>query len=229
MWVKVKKEGGLLIVEYVKREGDNPQNKHGKIFARSSGVVQKLLLKSGNALVKEGDTVIAGQLLVDNKVVTKDGNEYYEDAIADIIAATFYTVSKDFSLPTSQKVYTFQKKVPFIAIGQHEVIPKIVVTNNENCDKIKIREYKIFIVPFRVGVYEIRKYELRKYILDLEKVKEELIKSCDKDFKRKTTDKKILAISKVRTYFKVIKMRNEIKRIECIRYYECLEDIALKK
>ncbi|WP_052670897.1 sporulation protein YqfD [Caldicellulosiruptor morganii] len=110
MWVKVKQEGGLLVVEYVKREKDNLQNKQEKIFAKSSGVIQKLTLKSGNALVKEGDTVVEGQLLVDNRVVTKDGNEYYEDAIAEVIANTFYSVSKSFSLPAYQKVYISKKR-----------------------------------------------------------------------------------------------------------------------
>ncbi|AZT90434.1 stage V sporulation protein AE [Caldicellulosiruptor changbaiensis] len=229
MWVKIKKEGGLLVVEYVKREKGDLKNKWGKIFAKSSGVIQKLILKSGNALVKEGDTVIAGQLLIDNKVVTKDGNEYYEDAIAEIIATTFYSVSREFSLPAYQKVYTSQKKVPFIVIGKHEFIPKIVVTNNENCDKIKIREYKLFIVPIRVGIYEIKRYELKKYIINLEEIKRELIKRCNDDFKKITLGKKIQSIVKVKTYFKIKKVKNEVKEIKCIRDYECLEDITLKK
>jgi len=229
MWVKVKKEGGLLIVEYVKKEEGDLKNKWGKIFAKSSGVIQKLILKSGNALVKEGDTVIAGQLLIDNRVVTKDGNEYYEDAIAEIVATTFYSVSRDFSLPAYQKVYTSQKKVPFIVIGKHEFIPKIVVTNNENCDKIKIREYKLFIVPIRVGIYEIKRYELKKHIVNLEEIKRELIKRCNDNFKKITLGKKIQSIVKVKTYFKIKKVKSEVKEIKCIRDYECLEDITLKK
>ncbi|WP_039767679.1 sporulation protein YqfD [Caldicellulosiruptor sp. F32] len=229
MWVKVKKEGGLLIVEYVKKEEGDLKNKWGKIFAKSSGVIQKLILKSGNALVKEGDTVIAGQLLIDNRVVTKDGNEYYEDAIAEIVATTFYSVSRDFSLPAYQKVYTSQKKVPFIVIGKHEFIPKIVVTNNENCDKIKIREYKLFIVPIRVGIYEIKRYELKKHIINLEEIKRELIKRCNDNFKKITLGKKIQSIVKVKTYFKIKKVKSEVKEIKCIRDYECLEDITLKK
>ncbi|WP_271629673.1 sporulation protein YqfD [Caldicellulosiruptor sp. DIB 104C] len=229
MWVKVKKEGGLLIVEYVKKEEGDLKNKWGKIFAKSSGVIQKLILKSGNALVKEGDTVIAGQLLIDNRVVTKDGNEYYEDAIAEIVATTFYSVSQDFSLPAYQKVYTSQKKVPFIVIGKHEFMPKIVVTNNEKCDKIKIREYKLFIVPIRVGIYEIKRYELKKHTINLEEIKRELIKRCNDNFKKITLGKKIQSIVKVKTYFKIKKVKSEIKEIKCIRDYECLEDITLKK
>jgi len=229
MWVKVKKEGGLLVVEYVKREEGVTKNKWGRIFAKSNGVIQKLILKSGNALVKEGDTVIAGQLLVDNKIVTKDGNEYYEDAIAEIIASTFYSVSKKFTLPAYQKVYTSKKNVPFIVIGRHEFMPKFVVTNNDNCDKIKIKEYKFFIVPIRAGIYEIKRYELKKYTFNFDEVKRELIKGCDDNFKKMVLGKKIHSIVKVKTHFRIKKVKNEIKEVECVRDYECIEDIALKK
>ncbi|WAM32906.1 hypothetical protein [Caldicellulosiruptor morganii] len=102
-----------------------------------------------------------------------------------------------------------------------------MVTNDENCDKIKIKEYKLFL--FRIGICEIKKSEFKRYILDLEKVKKELVRSCDEDFKRKTKDKKILAISKVRTHFRIKKVKSEIKSIVCMRDYECLEDITLKK
>lgn len=229
LWVKIKKQGGLLVVEYVKREEEDLKNKWGKIFARSSGVIQRLILKSGNALVKEGDTVIAGQLLVDNRIVTKDGNEYYEDAIAEIIATTFYTISQNFYLPAYRKVYISQRKIPFVTLGKYEFVPKIVVTNNKNYDKIKIREYKIFIFPIRVGIYEIKVYELKKCTVDLENIKRKLMGICDENFKKITSDKKIQSIVKIKTRFKIKKEKNEIKEVQCIRDYECLEDIVWKK
>lgn len=79
MWVNVKKEGVCLFVEYVKREKVEVENKKGQIFVVSSGVIKRIILKLGNLFVKEGDIVVCGQFFVDNKVIFKDGIEYYED------------------------------------------------------------------------------------------------------------------------------------------------------
>ena len=229
MWVKVKREGARLFVEYVERETVQIENKKGRIFAASSGIIKRIVLKSGNLLVKEGDTVVFGQLLVDNKVTSKDGIEYYEDANAQIEAITFYNVSTAFSIPLYQKEYISKTTLPYIVLGDREIKLKNVVTKNENCDKIKIKEYKLSPLPIKVEIFEIKRYKLKKFVPTLEQIKEKAQKECDVKFAAITKSKKILNVLSIRTYIKVKKEKNEIRLIECKRDYECLEEIAIKK
>jgi len=229
MWVKVKREGARLFVEYVERETVQIENKKGRIFAASSGIIKRIVLKSGNLLVKEGDTVVFGQLLVDNKVTSKDGIEYYEDANAQIEAITFYNVSTAFSIPLYQKEYISKTTLPYIVLGDREIKLKNVVTKNENCDKIKIKEYKLSPLPIKVEIFEIKRYKLKKFVPTLEQIKEKAQKECDIKFAAITKSKKILNVLSIRTYIKVKKEKNEIRQIECKRDYECLEEIAIKK
>jgi len=229
MWVKVKREGARLFVEYVERETVQIENKKGRIFAASSGIIKRIILKSGNLLVKEGDTVVFGQLLVDNKVTSKDGIEYYEDANAQIEAITFYNVSTAFSIPLYQKEYISKTTLPYIVLGDREIKLKNVVTKNENCDKIKIKEYKLSPLPIKVEIFEIKRYKLKKFVPTLEQIKEKAQKECDVKFAAITKSKKILNVLSIRTYIKVKKEKNEIRLIECKRDYECLEEIAIKK
>lgn len=229
MWVNVKKEGARLFVEYVKREKAEVENKKGQIFAASSGVIKRIILKSGNLLIKEGDTVVCGQLLVDNKVTSKDGIEYYEDANAQIEAITFYTIPADFTIPLYQKEYISKATVPYIKVGNYEIKLKNIVTKSENCDKIKIKEYKLSPLAIWVGVYEIKRYKLKRFIPTLAQIKEKVKRECDQKFMSLTKNKKILNILSVRTYIKMIKQKGEIKKIECQRNYECLEEISIKK
>ncbi|ADQ04625.1 stage IV sporulation YqfD [Caldicellulosiruptor owensensis OL] len=229
MWVKVKKEGARLFVEYVDRETEQIKSEKGRIFAGSSGIIKKIILKSGNLLVKEGDTVVSGQLLVDNRVISKDGIEYFEDANAQIEAITFYNVSTSFYLPLYQKEYISKTTLPYIVVGNHEIKLKNMVTKNENCDKIKIKEYKLSPLPIKVEVYEIKRYKLKKFVPTLEQIKERAQKECDIKFALLTKNKKILNVLSTRTYIKIKKEKSEIKQIECKRDYECLEEISIKK
>lgn len=229
MWVNVKKEGARLFVEYVKREKAEVENKKGQIFAASSGVIKRIILKSGNLLVKEGDTVVCGQLLVDNKVTSKDGIEYYEDANAQIEAITFYTIPADFTIPLYQKEYISKATVPYIKVGNYKIKLKNIVTKNENCDKIKIKEYKLSPLAIWVGVYEIKRYKLKRFVPTLAQIKEKVKRECDQKFMSLTKNKKILNVLSVRTYIKMIKQKGEIRKIECQRNYECLEEIGIKK
>jgi len=229
MWVKVKREGARLFVEYIERETVQIESKKGRIFAASSGIIKRIVLKSGNLLVKEGDTVVFGQLLVDNRVTSKDGIEYYEDANAQIEAITFYNVSTAFSIPLYQKEYISKTTLPYIIVGSYEIKLKNIVTKNENCDKIKIKEYKLSPLPIRVEVYEVKRYKLKKFVPTFEEIKEKAQKECDVKFATLTKNKKILNVLSIRTYIKVKKEKNEIRQIECKRDYECLEEIAIKK
>lgn len=229
MWVNVKKEGVRLFVEYVKREMAEIENKKGRIFAASSGIIKRIILKSGNLLVKEGDTVVYGQLLVDNKVFSKDGIEYFEDANAQIEAITFYTIPVDFTIPLYQKEYISKATVPYIKVGNYEIKLKNIVTKNENCDKIKIKEYKLSPLAIWVGVYEVKRYKLKRFVPTFAQIKEKVRKECDKKFMALIKNKKVLNVLSVRTYIKVIKQKGEIRKIECQRNYECLEEIGVKK
>lgn len=228
LWAKIQKRGCILRVEYSKRGVYYSEEKRGKIIAGNNGVIYKMIVKSGNPLVKEGDTVIKGQVIIDNKVVTKDGEKYYEDANAEVIALTWYKVSGAYNISEYKKVYLSDKVIPFMIIGKKEIIPKFIITKNQKYDKIKLKELKILNKNLSIGLYRINYYKMVRNIPDLSRIKDKIVDKCDEVFLTSVKDKKIIKIGNVSTKIKAVKEKNRIKQLWCTRIYECYEDIAQK-
>ncbi len=83
------------------------------IVSANDGVISEMKVRSGESLVRVGDTVIKGQILV-SALVEKDGdydlpNPYTVHSYGDIIARTWYTF--DIKQPSTyvKKVYTGRK------------------------------------------------------------------------------------------------------------------------
>ncbi|HHV79294.1 MAG TPA: sporulation protein YqfD [Firmicutes bacterium] len=68
-WVSVRVEGGKAVVEVVEKSmlPDKPQGPCD-IVARKPGVITEIIVFSGTALVKEGQTVTQGQVLISGEV-----------------------------------------------------------------------------------------------------------------------------------------------------------------
>ena len=104
-WISLTLKGTKIKVEVVERIMPPelvPKNEPCNIVARRDGVIKAVIVKEGQEKVKEGDTVVKGQVLVSGSVPVKGkGNEArLVHAIASVKARTWY----ESKLPVSTKI-----------------------------------------------------------------------------------------------------------------------------
>lgn len=82
------------------------------IVAGKDGVIKSIIVKTGQAVVKEGDTVKKGQLLVSGNVPIKnmENNPRRVHAIGKIMARTWYESTQPVELRVVEKIRTGRKK-----------------------------------------------------------------------------------------------------------------------
>lgn len=108
-WIGIDVKGTKAMVE-VKERRKPPKivEKHipCNIVGGKDAVIKSMVVKSGRPVVKEGDTVKKGQLLVSGVIDSKVAGIRYVHAVASIKARTWYEKSKEVSLIRDKKVKT---------------------------------------------------------------------------------------------------------------------------
>ena len=133
-WVSVKISGTKLIVSVKENEilsqhveKENVQNKD--LVSGTKGIVSKMITRKGVPVVKIGDEVNVGTVLVEGKVpiFDNDGNivSYdYVDADADVTIRAEYPIHRKISRYYRHKNYTGNEyTLPYLRFGQHYLCP----------------------------------------------------------------------------------------------------------
>lgn len=119
-WMSVNLHGTraeVLVREAVPAPEVDDEEQVGSIVARSSGIVTHIEPLSGEALVAQGDTVLAGEVLISG-AVTLDAPQYSElenlgqilvRAQGQVFARTWHTMTASIPLEAQVKSYTSEK------------------------------------------------------------------------------------------------------------------------
>ena len=133
-WVSVKISGTRLIVsvkenEILSKRVEKEVTATDDLISGTKGMVCKMITRKGVPLVKVGDEVDIGTVLVEGKVpiFDNDGNiiSYdYVNADADVVIRTQYPIHRRVSKYYRYKNYTGSEYVlPYIRFGQHYFCP----------------------------------------------------------------------------------------------------------
>lgn len=141
IWVSVSVDGNKLKIrvrenedssdEVTTEETHNAENADNAVMqqdgndlvAEQSGVIESMIVRKGIPLVKEGDTVEKGQILVSGAIpVINDAGEttgyQYQKADADIRAQIILEYEDTVDVQYKEKIYyDFQKQEPYVQIG----------------------------------------------------------------------------------------------------------------
>lgn len=108
MWVRVRMEGSKLKVTLVERQA-LPEVVNDKspcnIVAKKDGIITRVYTKAGTTVVKSGDVVKKGQLLVVGEQ-GKEGAKFNVHASGDVIAKTYYDEAREIPLSYLKKTRT---------------------------------------------------------------------------------------------------------------------------
>ncbi|MDN5330987.1 MAG: hypothetical protein PWP45_212 [Tepidanaerobacteraceae bacterium] len=155
-WAEIEIRGSRVIVELVEREmppeveEDTPCN----IVASKDGIVEEVLLLRGEAVVKPGDTVSKGDMLISGSVSLAGGDGEEEKLLVRakgiVKARVWYKESVEVPLVESVKSYTGRvKKAYKFRVGNREIYLQLGDVNFSNYveEDLKVR----YIIPPAFG------------------------------------------------------------------------------
>jgi similar to stage IV sporulation protein len=109
-WLSVYMNGTVAEVQVRELYADTrPKRENGvyaNVVATCDGVVESVNVFEGQAAVKAGDIVRAGQVLISGVVENKDGSVRYEYAAGEVYCTVAEPISVEIELEREKKVYT---------------------------------------------------------------------------------------------------------------------------
>lgn len=140
-WARVRIEGSRLkirVVERVSPPGIIKDETPCNLVSKQDGIISRVYTSSGTAIVKTGDIVKKGQLLVKGEQ-GNEGNVYPVHAKGEVIAKTFYENSKTVNISGTKKVRTGESFTNYyIDINKRKIYLKNTANKYENYDKIVV-------------------------------------------------------------------------------------------
>jgi similar to stage IV sporulation protein len=166
MWIKARIEGTKLMISIAERvsppeivSDDTPCN----LLAKRDGQVVRVYTMAGTAVVKPGDIVKSGQLIVKGEQ-GKEGSVYAVHAQGDVIAKTFYEEIREVPVVETERQRTGNKDENiYVEIAGKKIYLRKSLNRFDNYDKIV--NNKLFIKT--ESLYEVKEITLN---LDTKKV-----------------------------------------------------------
>ncbi len=167
-WISVNVKGTTARVEVREIYDAESQNKEGKcanLVAAESGEIVYVDVSNGRAVLKAGDVVKAGELLVSGINESKSGKWRYEYAEGAVMARVTRLIRVEISPHIQEKVYTGRETVEREVNIFGKVINLFGKGGNAgtNCDMISVSEKFSFFrdetLPVHVTTNVYREYE----------------------------------------------------------------------
>ncbi|MEA4971703.1 MAG: sporulation protein YqfD [Candidatus Metalachnospira sp.] len=193
-WIAVNLKGTGITVkivetipktEYVDRE--TPTD----VVANLDGKIVSVAAATGTPVVKEGDEVLAGDVLISNIVPLKDGEtktgEKYVSASGEVYAERQYNIEGVSELKYNEKTLTGKTKTDYsICIKDKNInfiTPSLDDAYEQMTDDISIFNIGDYIIPFSIE----KKVYGEVYSVELTRTKEEANELADKQLSEKLT------------------------------------------
>jgi len=171
-WVNIKIKGIKAIVEIVEKTPPPPikSTTPCNVVARDKGLITEIVVLKGEPVVKEGDMVEKGQVLISGIIEIEEAQPYYVHADGKVTAKRWHKKGIEVPVIEHFKVKTGNKKVVYqIRIGNREVflnnpdlLFKDYVVEKETKTFFKWRNMKLSVELIKEIFYETR--EQKRFI-----------------------------------------------------------------
>jgi len=149
------------------------------IVAERDGIIHSIIVKNGREVVKEGDTVVKGQLLVSGVIENErePGQSRLVHSIAEVKARTWYESTGTASIKTFETTRTGNVKYihTLILFNKEIKLPLNKGIDFKNYDKVELkRVLKVgdnFILPFGIITEEFHENMLIEKELNIDEAK----------------------------------------------------------
>ena len=228
-WVGINIKGTNAIVEIVEADAKPEiidENEYCNIIADKEGIISKITSQNGTSLVKEGDVVTKGDILIAGWMEGKYTGKQYVHARGEIEAKVWYTNTQKIYLREKQKrntgkeETTYSVKLNNFQINFHKSIPKFQKYDTiETCKKLRL--FSDFYLPIELIEYTYQEYEEIVVIHSIEEAKQIGIEKATEALKENIENKEITD--------RQINVKTEYDYIEVEVIYEVKEKIGLEE
>lgn len=193
-WTSGKLDGTVLIIdvkenEKLVRKEEKKQTAYGSsIYATADGIIDNIYVRNGIPMVKKGDEVKKGDLLVDGRVPVynaEQGVQYYHYYEADADIGIETTVPVSYRLPKVyvDKVYTGRKtEGAFFSVGNKIYKNPFSDKKYTKKDTVLQRSFQLLLgdLPLGIGRFEAYEYEEIEKEYDKEMASQLLLQQFEK-------------------------------------------------
>ena len=228
-WVGIEIKGTNAIIKVVEADKKPEiinEDEYCNIVANKEGVIVKVNALNGTSLVKEGDVVKQGTVLIGGFLEGKYTGTRYVHANGEIKAKVWYTVKKKVQLKESKKTYTnseenfYAIKVNNFKINLGKTLSKFqkydTIVQNE-----KLKLFSDFYIPIDIVKTTNKEYIEENIKYTIEQTKQKAVEEAKKELDEQTKEKEI-----INTYINYKESTNEV---EAEVIYEVLEEIGTKE
>lgn len=230
-WLSIDMKGTNVIVTIVEA-GEKPniinKNEYCNIVASQQGLITKITADTGTSLVKVGDMVKKGDVLIGGYMQGKYTDIRYVHAKGEVKAKVWYTkkissgITREISEETGNIENKYSININKIKINLYKSIP-----NFENYDTInetnKIRLFSNFYLPVEITKTTFIQKRKVKVTYGIQELKEILITELENQFKEEGIDK-LNIVNKVVNVF-----QKDNKELELEMTYEVEMNIGTEE
>lgn len=230
-WMSINMKGTNIIVKIAQADEKTTivnSDECCNIVASKKGIIQKISADTGTILVKPGDLVEKGTVLIGGYMEGKYTDTRYVHAKGKVTAKVWYTKSKkskttrEITLETGKIENRYTIKINNFKINLYKRLP-----NFENYDTIKeakkIKLFSNFYLPIEIEKTQYIEKQNTKITYGKEELKDILIKELEEEFTKEE-------LNKLQITNKVVNIYNlDNNGLELEMTYEILEDITTEE
>lgn len=228
-WVGINIEGTNAIIKLVKAD-EKPEiineEEYCNIVANRDATILKVSAQNGTPLVKEGDTVTNGDIIIAGWMEGKYTGKQYVHAQGEVQAKVSYKTLEKVYLKETKKVETgesenrYSVKINNFQINLLKTLPKFQKYDTIEENK-KLKLFSNFYLPLEIIKYTYKEYEEQLVVHSFEEAKQIGIDRAKESLQEELAGKEILD--------KQVKVTSELEYIEVEVTYEVKENIGIKE
>ena len=228
-WAGIEMEGTNVIISLVEAD-EKPEivneDEYCNIVSNKNGIITKVTARNGTPLVKEGDLVQEGDILIAGWLEGKYTGKQYVHSQGEIQAKVWYTTTQRVELKEVQKKETGNSENKYsLKINNFQINFNKSIPNFEKYDTIdtskKLKLFSNFYLPIEIITHTYKEYEEEVVIHSVEEAKQIGIDRAPEELKEELEGKKISD--------KQVKVKNETDYIEVEVTYEVEENIGIEE
>ncbi len=229
-WIGIKLKGTNAIVEIVesdKKPDIIDENEYCNIVSNKEGIITKINVQDGTALVKPGDIVKNGTNLIAGWLEGKYTGTRYVHAKGEIQAKIWYSKKEKMDLNTVEKYETGEiQNAYFINLNNLKInltksIPKFQKYDTI-CNNKRLKIFSNFYFPIEFGKTTYKELNTKKVTYTPEEAKQIMVDKLEEELKKEIENVNNIVNTQVN-------FKQETQQIEVEVIYEVLENIGTKE
>lgn len=228
-WVGIEITGTNAIVKIVEADLKPDiiqEEEYCNIVATKDAMIAKISAQNGTAVVKEGELVTKGTILISGWLEGKYTGIRYVHANGEVQGKVWYSQRVSVPLKQQKKVKTGQKENKYsVNINNFKINLSKGVSKFKNYDTIvaskKIKLFSDFYLPIEIIKTTYSEYEKQDILYDMEEAKNIAIEQAKKSLHVQVKEKEIID--------EKINIEQTENNVEVEVIYEIIEDIATKE